>query len=82
MLEHQSLEEIPELVRKQLSHLLNQEELKRSPILTKFLEYVVVSKLEGREDEIKDYTIAVKALSRPPDFNPQIDAAVRIHAKE
>lgn len=80
MLEHQSLEEIPELVRKQLSHLLNQEELKRSPILTKFLEYVVVSKLEGREDEIKDYTIAVKALSRPPDFNPQIDAAVRIHA--
>ena len=70
----------PELVRKQLTHLLDQDELKRSPVLAKFLEYVVVAKLEGREDEIKDYTIGVKALGRPIDFNPQIDSAVRIHA--
>jgi TolB-like protein/Tfp pilus assembly protein PilF len=70
----------PELVRKQLNRLLNQDELKRSPVLAKFLNYVVVSKLEGRADEIKDYTIAVKGLGRPADFNPQIDSSVRIHA--
>ena len=70
----------PELVRKQLTQLLDHGELKRSPVLAKFLEYVVVSKLEGREEEIKDYTIGVKALGRSPDFNPQIDSAVRIHA--
>ena len=71
---------IPELVKKQLRQLLDQEELKRSPILSKFLEHVVVTKLEGREDEIKEYTIGVQALGRPIDFNPQLDAVVRIHA--
>jgi TolB-like protein len=69
-----------ELVRNQLSQLLNQDELKRSPVLAKFLQYVVISKLEGKANEIKDYTIAVKGLGRPPDFNPQIDSSVRIHA--
>ena len=79
-MEQATIEVLPQLVRKQLHQLLEQEELKRSPILAKLLEYVVVSKLEGREDEIKDYTIGVKALGRPPAFNPQIDAVVRIHA--
>ena len=79
-METATIEVIPELVRKQLRLLLDQDELKRSPILAKFLDYVVTAKLEGREDEIKDYTIGVKALGRPPAFNPQIDAVVRIHA--
>jgi TolB-like protein len=40
----------------------------------------VEEKLSGRTDEIKEYTIGVKALGRPVDFNPQLDAIVRIHA--
>jgi TolB-like protein len=69
-----------ELARQQLDRLLEQAELKRSPVLAKFLEYVVDSKLEGREDEIKEYTIAIKGLGWPRDFNPQTDSSVRIHA--
>jgi TolB-like protein len=80
IVKYSPLELNSELVRKQLTRLLNQDELKRTPVLAKFLEYVVISKLEGKADEIKDYTIAVKALGRPPDFNPQIDSSVRIHA--
>jgi TolB-like protein len=71
----------PEQVHQQLQRLLRQEEFKRSPILAKFLELVVLSKLASREDEIKEYTIAVKALGRSVDFNPQFDAVVRIHAR-
>jgi TolB-like protein len=71
---------LPELVRKQLQQILQINDLKRSPMLAKFLQFVVVSKLEGKEDEIKEYTIGVKALGRPVDFNPQLDAVVRIHA--
>src|SRR5688572_1592138 len=70
----------PELVRKELISVLGFEELRNSPILSKFLEYVVLKKLAGDEEEIKEYTIGVKALGRPPDFNPQLDAVVRIHA--
>ena len=71
---------LPELVRRQLHQILQQESFKKSPILAKFLEYVVISKLEGKEDEIKEYSIGVKALGKPSDFNPQLDALVRIHA--
>ena len=70
----------PELISNQLQHLLAQEEFKRSPILSKFLQYVVLTKLSGHEEEIKEYTIGIKALGRPVDFNPQLDAIVRIHA--
>jgi TolB-like protein len=79
-MEKTAIQILPELVRKQLQQILQQGELKRSPILAKFLEFVVISKLEGKEDEIKEYTIGVKALGRPVDFNPQLDAVVRIHA--
>ena len=70
----------PELTKQQLQQLLEKDEFKRSPILTKFLEFIVMTKLSGREDEIKEYTIGLNALGRPADFNPQLDAVVRIHA--
>jgi adenylate cyclase len=70
----------PDIVKHQLQQLLNHEELKRSPILTRFLEHVVLAKLGGHEDEIKEYSIATKVLKRPSDFNPQLDSVVRIHA--
>jgi TolB-like protein len=69
-----------ELIRKQLDLILSCEEIRNSPVLAKFLEFVVQEKLKGHEDEIKEYTIGVKALGRPFDFNPQLDAIVRIHA--
>ena len=70
----------PYMIKQQLQKLLKQEEFKKSPVLTRFLELVVLTKLAGREHEIKGYTIAVKALGRPACFNSQLDAIVRIHA--
>src|SRR5215204_2323865 len=70
----------PDLIRRQLHLLLDYKELKNAPTLAKFLEFIVEEKLAGREDEIKEYTIGVKALQKPGDFNPQLDAVVRIHA--
>jgi TolB-like protein len=70
-----------EIVKQQLDLLLEQNEFKRSPVLARFLELVVLTKLASREDEIKEYTIAVKALGKPTDFNPQLDSIVRIHAR-
>ena len=57
-------------VQKQLHQIVNGEELKRSPVLAKFLEFVVKATLSGKQEEIKEYTIGVKALGRPADFNP------------
>ena len=71
---------LEELVRLELSLILQFREIRNSQVLSKFLEFVVEKKLSGQEDEIKEYTIAVKALGKPRDFNPQLDASIRIHA--
>ena len=69
-----------EKIREQLQNILTCEAIRNSQVISKFLEFVVEEKLSGRTDEIKEYTIGVKALGRPVDFNPQLDAIVRIHA--
>jgi len=51
-----------------------------SAVLSGFLKFIVEETLEGNSDELKEYTIAVSALGKSADFNPQIDAIVRIHA--
>ena len=78
MNQHHSI--LPEAIRDQLQLILSCDSIKHSQVLIKFLEFVVTQKLAGHDDEIKEYTIGVKALGRPPDFNPQLDAIVRIHA--
>src|SRR6478735_8439436 len=73
--------QLPEdLVRKSLSLIMEFEEIRNSHVLVKFIEFVVEKKLAGLEDEIKEYTIAVKGLGKPRDYNPQLEASVRIHA--
>ena len=51
-----------------------------SDILRRFLSYIVDETLYGRSNTIKEYTIAVNVLNKPPSFKPQHDAIVRIHA--
>ena len=53
---------------------------KSSGILSSFLKFVVDETLAGRDREIKEYSIGVNVLSRKPDFNPQLDSIVRMHA--
>lgn len=48
--------------------------------LRAFISYVVTKKLDGEEDSLKAYTIAVDALGKPESFDPQIDPSVRILA--
>jgi len=54
--------------------------LKNSPVLRQFLHFVVDETLEGNGERIKEYTIGTKVLGRKSDFDPQLDAIVRIHA--
>jgi len=45
-----------------------------------FLEFIVEKSLEGRVDEIKEYTIATEVLGRSHDFDPKSDNIVRVQA--
>ncbi|WP_150496546.1 hypothetical protein [Roseibium aquae] len=63
-----------------LNRILSSPEFKPVPQLRTFLEYIVLAKLEGRENEIKGYSIAVNALGRDPSFDPVSDPIVRVEA--
>ena len=52
----------------------------RAPNMARFLNYVCTRYFEGRQDELKEYNIAVEALGRPPDFDPDQDSIVRVEA--
>jgi len=64
----------------ELDRILASQLFSRSSVLSNFLKYIVEETLEGNTEGLKEYTIAVGALGKSVDFNPQIDAIVRIHA--
>lgn len=67
-------------VNTQLERILASPNFRHASVLSRFLKHIVIETLEGRGHELKEYTIAVTALMKESDFNPQIDSIVRIHA--
>lgn len=70
----------PQEIRRQLARIEQSKEFQSSDTLRLFLDHVVEETLAGRADELKAYTIAVRALGRDPSFDPQADTIVRVQA--
>lgn len=70
-----------ETIKAALDRVLSWPEIARSVQLGKFLTYIVHATLNGREDAIKAYAIAVDVFGRPVDFDPQADPIVRVQAR-
>src|SRR5262249_49453466 len=49
-----------------------------SPKLSRLLTYVCDKYFSGESDELKEYSIAVDVLGRDTEFDPQLDAVVRV----
>jgi len=64
--------------RTELEWLLESGALGRSSNLIKVLRYVCEETAAGRGDQIKEYSIAVEALGRRENFDPQTDTIVRV----
>ena len=54
----------------------------RSPLLSKFLLYVVAETLEGRGSEISEHQIGVQVFDRPVDYRTLEDNIVRNYARQ
>ena len=67
-----------EEVRAALDRIAASEAFCACPQLIAFLRYVVEATLRGSQDRIKGYTIAVEALGRGDDFDPQDDPIVKL----
>lgn len=67
-------------VQGELTRILSNALFANSAVLSNFLKFIVEETLAGNTSGLKEYTIGVSALGKKADFNPQIDAIVRIHA--
>jgi hypothetical protein len=81
-LTHRAADERPHAqeVRQQLARIVGSAAFRDSLRLSRFLSFVVEATLEGKGAEIKAYTVAVEALNRRSDFDPQVDSIVRVEA--
>lgn len=66
--------------RAELKEVLSSPLFSRAPALSRILAYVCEKYFQGQTDSIKEYTIAVEALGRPPDFKSSSDTIVRVVA--
>ncbi|MBQ4133053.1 MAG: hypothetical protein IJD04_04880 [Desulfovibrionaceae bacterium] len=69
-----------ELIRNQLSRIVESKDFEASVRLRSFLTFVVEEVLAGRGNEIKAYTIAVSVFGRNAKFDPLLDPIVRVEA--
>ena len=64
--------------RAELAAVLATETFKRSPKLSRLLSYLCDKYFTGEGTGLKEYSIAVDVLGRDSEFDPQLDAAVRV----
>jgi hypothetical protein len=67
-----------EAERAELDSVLNSETFGRAGNLAKTLNFICEKYFEGSTDDVREYDIAVHALGRSKDFDPQIDTVVRV----
>jgi hypothetical protein len=67
-----------EIEREELNWLLTSGVLGRSHNLAQMLTYICEKHFEGKASQITEHAVAVEALGRREDFNPQLDTIVRV----
>jgi hypothetical protein len=70
----------PDDIRQELNRIVNSSTFRDAYRLTSFLSFIVETTLAGDGSKLKAYTIAVEALGRGADFDPQTDPIVRVEA--
>ncbi|HZO51631.1 MAG TPA: hypothetical protein VFB63_02895 [Bryobacteraceae bacterium] len=75
---HGALE--PSAIKAELARILASGTFARAGRLSRFLQFVVEARVEGRADDLKEYSIALAVFDRPVSYDPQIDSLVRVEA--
>ena len=68
-------------VREQLARVVNSPGFVASARLCRFLTHIVNRTIEGDPDSLKEFSIAMEVFDRTNDYDPNIDAIVRVEAR-
>ncbi len=69
------------MVRDHVAHILRAQGFAKSERLKRFLSFTVERVLAGDTADLKEYVIALEVFDRSPDYNPKVDAVVRVEAR-
>lgn len=70
----------PDEIRAELDRILRSGAFQHSGRLSRFLRFVVERTLDGRQDQLKEFTVALEVYDKGPDFDPRLDSIVRVEA--
>ena len=68
-------------VREQLTRILSSGGFAASTRLCRFLTHVVDRTLDGDPESLKEFSIAMEVFDRTADYDPSVDAIVRVEAR-
>src|SRR5246127_3440247 len=68
-------------VREQLARVVNSPGFVSSVRLCRFLTHIVNRTIDGDIDSLKEFSIAMEVFDRSSDYDPNIDAIVRVEAR-
>jgi hypothetical protein len=69
-------------VLQELGRILSSRQFKSADRCKQFLQYVVLNKLDGQTQRLKERTIGVEVFQRPPGYATGDDPVVRVQAGE
>ena len=69
-----------EAVREQVDRLLASDTLRASEVLRRLLRFLADKTFAGEADHLKEYSVGLDALGKPPTYDPRQDAGVRLQA--
>jgi CheY-like chemotaxis protein len=62
--------------------MLDSRFFRQSPRLSRLLTFTVEQAVNGSEQRLKEYSIALEVFGKPESFDPRLDSAVRVAARQ
>src|ERR1700722_16615069 len=69
-----------EAARKQVDRILASNTLHASDVLRRLLRFLADKTFSGEADGLKEYSVGLDALGKPPSYDPRQDSGVRLQA--
>ena len=69
------------LAHEQLDRILASTTFRQVDRLRRFLKFVVLESLAGRQDELKEYVVGIQVFGKETSFDPRSDPVVRVQAR-
>jgi hypothetical protein len=68
-----------EATHAQVERILQNRDLRLTEVQRRLLLYLVEKSLAGESDDLKEYTVGIDALGKPPSYDPRQESVVRMH---